>query len=102
MRTGCRCRKMFDNITSTRLRSVSGRSCRKTDVHTCVSVSQFQKRVPALSFGLTVLTCVAMDKFSVVSYQLSVFPGATFDGRRLTVRSLGTILYPPTAPAPTG
>src|SRR5689334_15031460 len=53
MRTGCRCRKMFDNITSTRVRSVSGRSWRNTDFQTCVSVSQFQNSVALLSFGTT-------------------------------------------------
>src|SRR4051794_27018984 len=57
---------MFESMTSTRLRSVFGRSCRNTDVQTWVSVSQFQKRVAALSFGLTVLTSVA-----IVSSQLS-------------------------------
>ena len=41
-------------MTSTRLRSVVGRSWRKTDVHACVSVSQFQNRVSAPSFGATV------------------------------------------------
>src|SRR5688572_21404688 len=61
MRTGCRCRKTFDSITSTRLRSVFGRSWRNTDVHTCVSVSQFQKRVAALSCGLIVLVSVAIS-----------------------------------------
>src|SRR5262249_13550666 len=55
MRTGCRCRNTFDSITSTRLRSLSTRPCRKIDVHACVSVSQFQKRVPTPSFGATVL-----------------------------------------------
>src|SRR5215203_675275 len=55
MRTGCRCRKTFDSITSTRLRSLSGRPCRNTDVQTCVSVSQFQNRVPGPSCGATVL-----------------------------------------------
>src|SRR5437762_4096718 len=53
MRTGCRCRKMFDSITRTRVRSVSGRSWRKTDFQTCVSVSQFQNSVALLSFGAT-------------------------------------------------
>src|SRR5262249_54886509 len=50
MRTGCRCRKMFDSITSTRVRSVSGRS---PAFQTCVSVSQFQNSVPLLPFGAT-------------------------------------------------
>src|SRR5439155_20851046 len=53
MRTGCRCRKTFDSITRTRVRSVSGRSWRKTDFQTCVSVSQFQNSVALLSFGTT-------------------------------------------------
>src|SRR5215467_2862709 len=44
---------MFDSITSTRVRSVSGRSWRKTDFQTCVSVSQFQNSVALLSFGAT-------------------------------------------------
>src|SRR5688500_16472430 len=52
---------MFDSITSTRLRSVFGRSWRKTDVQTCVSVSQFQKRVAGPSCGLTVFVSVAMS-----------------------------------------
>src|SRR5215471_4835530 len=54
MRTGCRCRKTFDSITSTRLRSLSGRSCRNTDFQTCVSVSQFQNRTPIPSWGAIV------------------------------------------------
>src|SRR5256885_11497287 len=41
-------------MTSTRLRSLSGRPCRKTDVQICVSVSQFQNRVPGPSFGAMV------------------------------------------------
>ena len=32
----------------------SGRPCRNTDVQTCVSVSQFQNRVPGPSFGAMV------------------------------------------------
>src|ERR1044072_1744852 len=41
-------------MTSTRLRSLSGRPCRKIAVQTCVSVSQFQNRVPGPSCGATV------------------------------------------------
>src|SRR3954468_18823827 len=55
MRTGCKCRNTFESITSTRPRSVSGRSWRKTDVQICVSVSQFQNRVPGPCWGATVL-----------------------------------------------
>src|SRR5919106_1072314 len=51
MRTGCRCRKTFDNITSTRLRSVVGLPWRKIEVQICVSVSQFQNRTRAPSCG---------------------------------------------------
>src|SRR4029077_4084316 len=41
-------------MTSTRLRSLLGRSCRKTDFQTCVSVSQFQNRTVIPSWGAIV------------------------------------------------
>src|SRR5579864_5982459 len=74
MRTGCRCRKMFDSMTSTRLRSVLGRSWRNTDVQTCVSVSQFQNLVPGPSFGAIVLVSAIFDlcyQLSAIGYRLS-------------------------------
>src|SRR4051794_21660705 len=52
---------MFDSITSTRFRSLSGRSWRKIDFQTCVSVSQFQKRTRTGSCGCTVLVSTAMS-----------------------------------------
>ena len=61
-RTGCRCRNTFDNITSTRLRSLFGRPCRKIDVQTCVSVSQFQNLTGALAFGSTVFVSAILDR----------------------------------------
>src|SRR5262245_50443388 len=38
-------------MTSTRVRSLSGRSLRNTEVQICVSVSQFQDRVAQPSLG---------------------------------------------------
>jgi hypothetical protein len=57
---------MFDNITSTRLRSVVGLPCRKIDVQTCVSVSQFQNRTSGPSCGSMV--CVV----AICSVELAI------------------------------
>src|SRR5262245_56755419 len=57
-------------MTSTRVRSESGRSCRKIDFQTCVSVSQFQNRVPAPSFGATVFVS-AIGPFSRYQRRIS-------------------------------
>src|SRR5262249_3727251 len=73
MRTGWRCRKMFDSITSTRLRSLFGRSCRKIDFQTCVSVSQFQNLTRTGSRGSTVLVSTAIAPLNLQEC-LGVFP----------------------------
>src|SRR3954464_6390106 len=51
-------------MTSTRWRSLSGRPWRKTDVQTCVSVSQFQNRVPGPSCGATVFVSAIRNRAS--------------------------------------
>jgi hypothetical protein len=54
------------------LRSLFGRPCRKIEVHTCVSVSQFQNLTGALSFGSTVFVSAIFGyQLSAISYQLS-------------------------------
>src|SRR5262249_14754246 len=48
-------------MTSTRLRSLVGRPCRKIDVHACVSVSQFQNLTNAPSLGSTVFVSAIFE-----------------------------------------
>jgi hypothetical protein len=54
------------------LRSLSGRPCRKIDVHACVSVSQFQNRVPGPSFGATVFVSAMVNISDVAIYDLAI------------------------------
>src|SRR5437764_7036171 len=89
-------------MTSTRPRSLSGRSCRKIDVQTCVSVSQFQNLVPGPSFGATVFVSaifrVQGSRFKVRAsdFRLQTSDDSSFQ-ERLGVRPLTQLALEMTA-----